>query len=60
MKQKTKSKNFENIGYRCRLSAHESPICRYRSQKSHIGRSLLRSKEKNTTFLGLIRASSTR
>jgi len=40
MKQKTRFKNFGNIGYR--PSAHEWPIYRYRPQKSHIGRFLLK------------------
>jgi len=43
MKQKTRFKNFENIGYQYRLLVHEWPIYRYRPQKSHIGRSLVHS-----------------
>jgi len=41
MKQKTRFKNFGNIGYQYRLSVHEWPIYQYRPQKSHIGRSLV-------------------
>jgi len=39
MKQKTRFKNFGNIGYW--LSIHEWSIHRYRPQKSHIGRTQL-------------------
>jgi len=40
MKQKTRFKNFGNIGYRYWLSVHEWPIYQYRPHKSHISQSL--------------------
>jgi len=43
MKQKTRIKNFGNIGYRYLLLVHEWPIYRhpYQPQKSRIGQSLI-------------------
>jgi len=41
MKQKTRFKNFGNIGYQYRLLVHEWLMYQYRPQNSHISRSLL-------------------